>query len=129
MDAERAPEPAATSRRMWWMLFDLSAVVFGAALVRALYFGADVVPLPLTPERHWGWWLRDYVYWPMDILSLAAPVLAATALFLRKWRDAALALLAFCAVVQGAALALEYTWKMQAPFDALERNEPWRPVQ
>lgn len=120
---------APSSRWMWWMVFDLSVVTLAAALVHALYYGADVVPLPVAPDPHWGWWLRNYAYWPMGILSLAAPILAVIALVIRRGRNAALALLAFCALFQVAALGLEYSWKMQAPFDALERGDPWRPVQ
>jgi hypothetical protein len=122
-DGARGPTPS----WMWIALVLLTLSTVGAMAVHAFVFGSPLAAaqLPITPEPHWGWWLRYEAYWPLGIISLVAPPLALAALAARQLRVAGLALLAFAAFGQTARLALEHHWKQQERAGHFERANPW----
>jgi hypothetical protein len=121
---EAASHRAKTPLWMWAALAALTALMIATMALHAIHFGVDAAHLPIAPEPHWGWQLRFRVYEPLGYLSLAAPILAVAALVWRTWRTAALALLAFCALFQVAALGLEYRWRQQECAGEFDRKFP-----
>lgn len=106
---------------MWAILSCLTVTSVAAAALNAAQFGVEAARLPIAPEPHWGWWLRHQWYEPMGYASIAAPLLAAGALLLRRWRVATLSVLAVAALFQVTALLLEYRWKEQERAGEFER--------
>jgi hypothetical protein len=92
--------------RSWLLWLALTVVAWGATLLLAVH-----QPWQMTPRPAWLLQLEFTVFPVVGVASLAAPVLAAVALVLKRWVRPALILLGVIAAAQAAAALAEFSVK------------------
>jgi len=112
----------ASTRTQWLLWLALTAAsLCGIVAVISLgppFFWARV------PLWRYPWVLPLRMQWmpAVGILALVSPLIALAALFLRRWRFAALTLIALCAALQFAYVGLETYWKTQERAGVFEQE-------